>query len=78
MTAWPIGDGAGQRHPPDAAAHLAKPFANADFVGAVRRTLDEIDRRPRAGDVPTTRNPNSRPGSESTAGCDRVDDPGQS
>jgi DNA-binding NtrC family response regulator len=90
MTAWPIADGAGQRHPSDVAAHLAKPFANADFVEAVRRTLDEIDRRRRApqeaderrprarpGGTPTTRHPNSRPGSESTAGWDRADDPGQ-
>jgi CheY-like chemotaxis protein len=45
MTAWPIGDGAGQPHPPDAAAYLAKPFANADFVEAVRRLTASTGRR---------------------------------
>jgi CheY-like chemotaxis protein len=44
MTAWPITDGAGQWNLPDVAAHLAKPFANADFVEAVRRTLTHCDR----------------------------------
>jgi DNA-binding NtrC family response regulator len=90
MTAWPVADGAGQWHPPDAAAYLAKPFAIADFVDAVRRTLDEIDRRRRASQeadartpcarpdgTPTTRHPNGRPGNESSAGSDRADGPGQ-
>jgi DNA-binding NtrC family response regulator len=61
MTAWPIADGAGQPHPPAAAAHLAKPFANADFVEAVRRTLHEIDRRPRATQEGDEQRPCARP-----------------
>lgn len=48
MTAWPTADGATGRHPPDAAAHLAKPFANADLVEVVRRTFDETDCGPHA------------------------------
>jgi CheY-like chemotaxis protein len=45
MTAWPIADDVGQRHPIDAAAHVAKPFANADFVEAVRRLTASTGRR---------------------------------
>jgi two-component system response regulator GlrR len=45
MTAWPIAGDAGPRHRADAPAHLVKPFANADLVESVRRTLAEIRQR---------------------------------